>query len=75
MNCFVTRRGGEHKWSVFGITPNAPFQFGQNLAWTTTNPINKMAAGGQRSEIGQILPRKSHFGWSFGSRSSDLDNI
>ena len=34
-----------------------------------------MAAGGQKSKIGQILPHKSHFGSSFGSCSSDLDQI
>ena len=34
---------------------------------------SKMAAGGQKSEIGQILPHNSHFGSSFGSGSSDLD--
>ena len=34
-----------------------------------------MAAGGQKSKIGQILPHKSHFGSSFGSGSSDLDQI
>ena len=32
-----------------------------------------MAAGGQKSKNGQILPHKSHFGSSFGSGSSDLD--
>ena len=36
---------------------------------------SKMAAGGQRSEIGQISPHKSHFDSAFGSGSSDLDNI
>jgi hypothetical protein len=34
-----------------------------------------MAAGGQKSKIGQILPHKSRFGTSFGSGSSDLDQI
>ena len=36
---------------------------------------SKMAAGGQNSKIGQILPHKSQFGSSFGSGSSDLDQI
>jgi hypothetical protein len=34
-----------------------------------------MAASGQRSEIDQIWPHKSHFGSTFGSRLSDLDKI
>ena len=36
---------------------------------------SKMAAGGQKSKIGQILHHKSHFGSSFGSGSTDLDQI
>ena len=62
--------------------------FRQNLAWTFyltpgTSPRknfsffskSKMAAGGQRSKIGQIGQSKSHFGPGFRSGSSNLNKM
>ena len=84
----IRRRRGPHKINVFGITRIRFIWFGLNLAWTynltlETSPRknfsffskSKMAAGGEKSKIGQILPHKSYFGSSFGSGSSDLDQI
>ena len=83
------RKGrGPSKINVFAITWIRFIGFRQNLAWTYYLTLgtslrknfsffskSKMAAGGQKSKIGQILPHKSHFGSSFGSGSSDLDQI
>ena len=67
---------------------NRRIRFGQYLActyyWTLETTLwiffsfiskSKMATGGQKSKIGQILPHTSHFGSSFGSGSSNLDQI
>ena len=75
-------------FNVFAITWIRFIGSRQNLAWTYYLTLgtslrknfsffskSKMAAGGQKSKIGQILPHKSHFGSSFGSGSSDLDQI
>ena len=89
MNGFVTGRGrGCGLSNVFGITRIRFIRFGPNWAWTyyltletslRTNfsflSKSKMAAGGQRSKIGQIWPCKSHFGPAFGSGSSNLDKM
>ena len=63
-------------------------RFGHNLAWTYFLPlqtslhknlpvraISKISAGGQGSKIYQISPHKSHSGFAFRSRPSDLDTI
>ena len=77
-----------HFFNVFAIIWIRFIGSRQNLAWTYYLTLgtnlrknfsffskSKMAAGGQKSKIGQILPHKSHFGSSFGSGSSDLDQI
>ena len=77
-----------HKMNVFGITRILFIWFGLDLGWTHYLGLetslrknfsffskSKIAAGGQRSEIAQIWPHKSHAGSAFRSSLSDLDNI
>ena len=85
------RGRGPHKMKVFGITRIRFIWFGLNLAWSMDillGPKNKaaeeffvffskskMATGVQSSKISHSWPHKSHFGSTFGSGWSDLDNI